>query len=190
MLIGCLQIQNYGLGPALSVPLVPMAIFDIPRRNKWVWQSVVLASVWVSASANIVDMYTCHLYIPALKSCGNKYGQSLKTMPSTDSSSLQGLPGNAGRLCYRASPHIYGRPNFSTLRSTTRRHFRSSPSLRSVRCAPSRPSHARRGSFSWGPSSFPIESRSSVTVRLSLSPSSAITDPSVDSDQHIRVPGA
>lgn len=103
MLIGCLQIQNYGLGPALSVPLVPMAIFDIPRRNKWVWQSVVLASVWVSASANIVDMYTCHLYIPALKSCGNKYGQSLKTMPSTDSSSLQGLPGNAGRLCHRAS---------------------------------------------------------------------------------------
>ncbi|KAL8283844.1 hypothetical protein RQP46_005276 [Phenoliferia psychrophenolica] len=66
------KIQNYALGPALAVPLVPMAIFDIPRRQKWIWQFVVLASVWISASGNIVDMNLCNYYIPELRHCANR----------------------------------------------------------------------------------------------------------------------
>lgn len=42
------QIQNYALGPALAAPLVPMAMFDWPRRQPWIWQ------IWVRPTQGIL----------------------------------------------------------------------------------------------------------------------------------------
>ncbi|GAA5965270.1 hypothetical protein JCM21900_006071 [Sporobolomyces salmonicolor] len=65
------RVQNYGVAPALSVPLVVFAAFDLPRRRPWVWQLVVFASIWITAAANPIDMYQCGFYTDH-PTCGSK----------------------------------------------------------------------------------------------------------------------
>jgi len=65
------KVQNYLLGPLLSLPLVPMACFDTPRRQPWIWQVLLLCCIWVSAAGNIIDMRICDYY-SASKHCGNR----------------------------------------------------------------------------------------------------------------------
>ncbi|GAA5849688.1 hypothetical protein JCM8547_000535 [Rhodosporidiobolus lusitaniae] len=65
------KVQNYGLGPLLSVPLIVFAAFDAPRRQTWCWQLIVFASIWITAVANPIDMYNCGYYTNNAH-CGNK----------------------------------------------------------------------------------------------------------------------
>ncbi|GAA6027725.1 hypothetical protein JCM8097_008002 [Rhodosporidiobolus ruineniae] len=65
------KVQLYGLGPALTVPLVVFAAFDMPRRQPWIWQFFVFASIWITAAANPIDMYNCGFYT-SHPQCGNK----------------------------------------------------------------------------------------------------------------------
>lgn len=51
------EVQLYGLGPVLSVPLIVLAALDWPRKHVWQWQSLVFASIWITAAANPIDMY-------------------------------------------------------------------------------------------------------------------------------------
>lgn len=53
------EVNNYALGPVLSIPLVVMAAFDFPRKHKWLWQTWVVCCTWMSAAANIVDLRLC-----------------------------------------------------------------------------------------------------------------------------------
>lgn len=66
------KIYYYLIGPITTVPLVPMAILDFPRRTFWAWQLLLLISIYLCAAANIVDMNLCNYYVPAHKSCGNR----------------------------------------------------------------------------------------------------------------------
>ncbi|KAM0756348.1 hypothetical protein T439DRAFT_352046 [Meredithblackwellia eburnea MCA 4105] len=50
------KITNWAVFPALCVPLVPMAMFDTPRRQPWIWQILLLACTF---------MYTCTMYFSA-----------------------------------------------------------------------------------------------------------------------------
>lgn len=52
-------VNNYVLGPILSIPLVVMAAFDVPRKHKWLWQTWVVCCTWMAAAANIIDMNLC-----------------------------------------------------------------------------------------------------------------------------------
>lgn len=65
------EINNYVLGPILSIPLVVMAAFDFPRRHKWVWQTWVVCCTWMSAAANVIDMRLCEYYLPT-RHCANR----------------------------------------------------------------------------------------------------------------------
>lgn len=65
------KIQLYGIQPALTVPMIPMAAFDVPRRWSLVWQLYVFACVWIFAAANPIDMHTCGFYT-ATPNCGGK----------------------------------------------------------------------------------------------------------------------
>lgn len=57
--------------PFLSVPLVVMAAFDVPRRKPWIWQLWVFSSIWVTGTAFLIDMHQCGFY-SARPHCGNK----------------------------------------------------------------------------------------------------------------------
>lgn len=65
------KVQLYGLQPALTVPMIPMAAFDVPRRWGTVWQLYVFACVWIFAAANPIDMHTCGFYSQT-PNCGGK----------------------------------------------------------------------------------------------------------------------
>ncbi|GAA5968789.1 hypothetical protein JCM11641_000734 [Rhodosporidiobolus odoratus] len=65
------KVQNYGIGPALAVPLIPLAAFDVPRRQPYIWQLLVFACIWINAAANPIDMYGCGFYTRDA-SCGKK----------------------------------------------------------------------------------------------------------------------
>ncbi|GAA5830774.1 hypothetical protein JCM11251_001070 [Rhodosporidiobolus azoricus] len=66
------KVQLFGLGPALSVPLVVLAAFDVPRRQTWVWQLIVFASIWITGHANPISMYQCGYYSPGPDTCNGK----------------------------------------------------------------------------------------------------------------------
>ncbi|GAA5882260.1 hypothetical protein JCM3774_004067 [Rhodotorula dairenensis] len=65
------KVQLFGLQPALTVPMIPMAAFDVPRRWPMVWQLYVFASIWIFAAANPIDMHSCGFYT-ATPNCGRK----------------------------------------------------------------------------------------------------------------------
>ncbi|KAM0747572.1 hypothetical protein T439DRAFT_383198 [Meredithblackwellia eburnea MCA 4105] len=57
--------------PFLSIPLVPMTIFDFPRKHVWFYQVWLWCAVWVGASAYIIDMKLCGYY-EGVQNCGNR----------------------------------------------------------------------------------------------------------------------
>ncbi|GAA5904332.1 uncharacterized protein JCM6883_006452 [Sporobolomyces salmoneus] len=61
----------YAVMPVLTVPLVVLAAFDIPRRKPWIWQLWVFSSIWVTGTAFLIDMHSCGFYT-ATPHCGGK----------------------------------------------------------------------------------------------------------------------
>lgn len=57
------RVQLYALQPATTVPMIPLAFLDFPRRFPTAWQLLVYLSVWLFASANPIDMYHCDFFI-------------------------------------------------------------------------------------------------------------------------------
>ncbi|GAA5990830.1 hypothetical protein JCM10908_000037 [Rhodotorula pacifica] len=65
------KVQLYGLQPALTVPMIPMAAFDVPRKWGVAWQLYLFACIWIFAAANPIDMHYCGFY-SATPNCGRK----------------------------------------------------------------------------------------------------------------------
>ncbi|KAK4056812.1 hypothetical protein OIO90_002061 [Microbotryomycetes sp. JL221] len=71
------EINFYVLGPILNLPLIIMAMLDVPRRRPWVWQPWIFSAIAVPTLANLIDMKLCGFYGPAqLRTCGTKDFQS------------------------------------------------------------------------------------------------------------------
>ncbi|GAA5881270.1 hypothetical protein JCM3774_002872 [Rhodotorula dairenensis] len=67
------RVQLYALQPATTVPMIPLAFLDFPRRCPTAWQLLVYLSVWLFASANPIDMYHCDFFIDETNSrCSGK----------------------------------------------------------------------------------------------------------------------
>lgn len=65
------EAQLYAVTPVLTVPLVFLAAFDVPRRKPWIWQLLTFASIWITGVAFLIDMYNCGFY-SLTPHCGRK----------------------------------------------------------------------------------------------------------------------
>ncbi|SGZ17181.1 BQ5605_C020g09101 [Microbotryum silenes-dioicae] len=65
------KISFYGIQPLFTIPLAPMAALDVPRRRPWLWQTVAFCALWIYATNNVIDMYTCGFYTTRAR-CGKK----------------------------------------------------------------------------------------------------------------------
>ncbi|GAA5885713.1 hypothetical protein JCM6882_007538 [Rhodosporidiobolus microsporus] len=65
------MVQLYALAPVLSIPLVVLAAFDVPRRQTWIWQVLVFSSIWITGAANPINMWECGFY-SRNSMCGGK----------------------------------------------------------------------------------------------------------------------
>ncbi|KAL8276521.1 hypothetical protein RQP46_011069 [Phenoliferia psychrophenolica] len=63
----CEVINYYGLSPVLTIPLVPMAIFNWPRRHPRLWGACVALVVWFGISGYIIDIGMCRLFALGMK---------------------------------------------------------------------------------------------------------------------------
>ncbi|KAI0642307.1 hypothetical protein C8Q79DRAFT_1003202 [Trametes meyenii] len=59
------QIFLYGLAPALSFVIPPMVIFDWPRDRTYIYQTVLVCSIWLWSVYQIIFIYLCGQYNPA-----------------------------------------------------------------------------------------------------------------------------
>ncbi|GAA5940056.1 uncharacterized protein JCM15063_001687 [Sporobolomyces koalae] len=65
------EAQLYAVTPALVVPLIFFAAFDVPRRKPWIWQIFVFSGIWITGLGFVIDLYSCGFYT-AQPHCGNK----------------------------------------------------------------------------------------------------------------------
>ena len=56
------KVEYYCLLPVLAIPLLPMAIFDFPRKRGWIWQITLFVSTWIFQSGQVIDMTICGYY--------------------------------------------------------------------------------------------------------------------------------
>ncbi|KAM0754106.1 hypothetical protein T439DRAFT_353841 [Meredithblackwellia eburnea MCA 4105] len=68
-----LTVLNFALGPAFTLPLIPMALFNWPlKKNRlWIWQLIVFFALWFGSSGYILDTYLCNYY-GSQPTCGKR----------------------------------------------------------------------------------------------------------------------
>ena len=54
-----------------TLPMIPLIVFDFPRRFNLIWQPVLLCAAWVLADVLIVEMYLCGFFSDD-NECGNR----------------------------------------------------------------------------------------------------------------------
>ncbi|GBE86745.1 hypothetical protein SCP_0906260 [Sparassis crispa] len=102
------QIFYYGVAPALTFPILPMVMYDLPRDNTIFYQIFLVFSTWSWALYSLLFMYLCGNYKQSLSifTCGNKdfltmyyYASALQTV-GLFGLKLHRLPAMLGALTF------------------------------------------------------------------------------------------
>ena len=54
-----------------NIPLIPLVIWDVPRRRPWLWQVFLLGACWAIPDILVGEMYNCDFF-GSNYSCGNR----------------------------------------------------------------------------------------------------------------------